>query len=66
MQKGVLQAPGRRVLMEENISQADRMQGKKKKKVKEDNKLEGLWLLKTLPAKCRTAETLSKLAVSMM
>ena len=63
MQKGVLQAPGRRVLMEENISQVDRMQ---KKIVKEDNKLEGLWLLKTLPAKCKTAETLSKLAVSMM
>lgn len=35
MQKGLLQAPGRRVVMEESISQVDRMQKKKKR---EDNK----------------------------
>lgn len=49
--------------MEENISQVDKMQGKR---AREDNKWEALWLLKMLPAKCRTAEILSKLAVNMM
>lgn len=36
------------------------------KSKKKDSKREALWLLKTLLAKCRTAEILSKLAVNMM
>lgn len=63
MGNGFLEAPGRRVYMKENISQADRMQGEK---AKMDNKQEALWLFKILPAKCRIAEILSKLAVNMM